>query len=189
MNEDKYPHWKDALFGDHEGMVANLRCAVKYLFWHGAYLLLAVFGVLLYAVSKVLGAIGQSGAATRTSNTLHSPQAKKAGRIGWLILLGLMVVYVIGLIVHLLLTQPFVLIGGVAVAIGLLVGAAILAFAWEKGGPKVKALLSRAGSPVKKGASKAGKKAVQTPGVRRVYGNCPVHMDLEPKWFEKIFDD
>ena len=189
MKEDKYPHWKDALFGDHEDMVANLRCAVKYLFWHGAYLLLAVFGVLLYAVSKVLGAIGQSGAATRTSNALHSPQAKKAGRGLFVLSAILMVIYVIGVVIYLILTQPFALLGAL-VSVALIVVAGVIAgFAWEKGGPKVKALLSRAGSPVKKGASKAGKKAIETPGVRRVYGNCPVHMNMEPRWFDKLFND
>ena len=45
----------------------------------------------------------------------------------------------------------------------------------------------KTGSVVKRGANKAGSKAVKTPGIRRVYGNCPVHFNIEPKWFEELF--
>jgi len=33
---------------------------------------------------------------------------------------------------------------------------------------------------------RAGERAVETPGVRRVYGECPVSMDIEPKWFDRL---
>jgi len=36
------------------------------------------------------------------------------------------------------------------------------------------------------GLSKAGNKAKETPGVRRVYGNCPVSLKTCPRWFESL---
>jgi hypothetical protein len=58
QTEEKYPHWKEALFGN-DGAVANLRCAVKYVFWHTGYALLGILGVVLLAaawgIDKVTG--------------------------------------------------------------------------------------------------------------------------------------
>jgi len=135
--EDKYPHWKDALFGNHNA-VANLRCAVHYVFWHGVYALLAVIGVL-----------------------------------------------VVGGAIYLLVTafwQFLAAVGGGLGVVILLVGLALL---WEKLRDPAKSAANGAAAK----ANVAGQKAVQTPGVRRVYGECPVSLDQAPHWFENLFPE
>lgn len=52
---DEYPHWRTALFGDHEH-AANLWCGMKYVAWHLFHLLFVVLAtaVLVVAVPSFL---------------------------------------------------------------------------------------------------------------------------------------
>lgn len=187
MSETDYPSWRDALADDSK--IANLRCAIKYVFWHGAYLLLALLGVLFVAGAKVLDRLSGSDTLSKVGAVFQSPKAKKVGRVLWGLVLVFCVIAMIAMLVAIVMEEGLIiLLYGVAYIVGLLVLAVVCIVAWEKGGPKVRAAMSRAGEPVKRGASKAGSKAVKTPGVRRVYGNCPVHLDLEPKWFKSLFE-
>lgn len=187
---DEYPSWREALFSDDK--IANIRCAIKYVFWHGAYLLLALLGVLLVAGAKVLDALSRSGgnrAVGGVKRGLGDSRVKKAARY---VFGTLMVVYVAGVIAYgvylfitILLANPATTIFWTVAIVG---GSIALLLGWAYGGPRIKSALRRAGGATASAASKAGTKAAETPGIRRVYGNCPVHMDISPRWFDKIFD-
>lgn len=186
MSETEYPSWRDAISDSDK--IANLRCGLKYIFWHTAYLLLAAFGVIIVGGATLLDRITGSSVATAVRNALDTPTAKKISRY------AVDVVLIIGMIITLWLLITIILMDPVAFAIALTVVIALFltlfagAIVWEKVGPRIRGILSQASKPIVRGASKAGSKAVETPGVRRVYGNCPVSMDIEPKWFENLFD-
>jgi hypothetical protein len=193
--EDKYPHWKDALFGNHNA-VANIRCAIHYVFWHLVYALIAVVGALIVgciivaeAVAPYLGPFGKyvlaglSRAKSGTARFLNHPYTERAAQS---VLYALLLGFVIWLVVaaaYSLYTQfwttIFAVIGG-AVILGAVLGVLILAeYLYE---PAVET-----GSIVATKANSAGKRAVKTPGIRRVYGKCPVSIKQQPKWFQNIF--
>jgi hypothetical protein len=72
--------------------------------------------------------------------------------------------------------------GGIVLGFGALIGALLLAeFLSDP------AKSAATGVAVRTRA--IGERAVETPGVRRVYGECPVSMDMAPKWFDKLFPE
>lgn len=180
MTEGKYPHWKDALLGN--GTVANLRCAVKYGFWHLAYGLLFVLGVILLAGAWLLDKTTGSSAVGRVQSGLGHPRVKQAGRVLGYGFLALYAVFIVAVVVKAIIEDPMLLVWAVGVCVAFIVAAVRAILAWEYGGDKAKTTVHVA----KGAASRAGERAVETRGVRRVYVNCPVHMDIEPKWFERI---
>lgn len=138
------------------------------------------------AGSKTAKAVG--GAKERTSNAttsfFDSPKVKKVvrGVIGIASIAA--VVGGLGFLLHFAITSPmvfFAAIGiittGVAVIIGLF---------WLGEYLSDEGYIEAAITKLTSGASSAATKAKETPGVRRVYGNCPVHFDIEPKWFESL---
>lgn len=207
---DHYPSPKEALFGN--GHIANLRCAIKWFVWQGGYALLAVVGLValaLYTVYSYLKkgalAVGSRLPTGRAGGAVErglSPIGRAAVGVGsrihdgwvWLrendyVVLGAMLVFAAALGVAAIVATGFVLwfilmnpitylaiIGAVAHVGVFLLGWAIYTEEREK------TVSEMAG----KSLSKAGNKAKETPGVRRVYGNCPVHWSLEPKWFDKL---
>jgi len=188
---DEYPSWREALFSDDK--IANIRCAIKYVFWHGAYLLLALLGVLLVAGAKVLDTLSRSGgnrAVGGVKRGLGDSRVKKTARY---IFGALMVVYVAGVIAYgvylfitILLANPVTTIFWSVVLVG---GTIALLLGWAYGGPRIKSALARSRATVARGANRAGQRAAQTPGIRRVYGRCPVSMNQEPKWFKNVFGE
>ena len=48
-SEDEYPHWRTALFGDHDH-VANVWCGMKYVAWHTFHLLYVLFLAAFLAI-------------------------------------------------------------------------------------------------------------------------------------------
>ena len=52
-SEDEYPHWRTALFGDHEH-VANVWCGMKYVAWHTFHLLYVLFLAAFLAIAVPL---------------------------------------------------------------------------------------------------------------------------------------
>lgn len=195
--EDKYPHWKDALFGNHNA-VANLRCAAHYVFWHGVYALLAVIGVLVVGaikagkfVAQYLGPLAApterflDGLFSRISYVLNHEYTKKVGDAVFLIAAVGLLVGIVGAVIYFLVTafwQFLAAVGGGLGVVALLIGLALL---WEK----LRAPAKSAASGVAAKANVAGQKAVQTPGVRRVYGECPVSLEQAPHWFENLFPE
>jgi len=199
--EDKYPHWRDALFGNHNA-VANIRCAIHYVFWHLVYALIAVVGVFIIgcimvaeAIAPYLGPVGNyilaglDRAKSVTARFLNHPYTEKAART---VVYAMFYALLIGLVVgtaYSLYTQfwftIFTVIGGAiifALTLGALLGVVLLAEHLYE--PTVKT-----GSIVASKANSAGKRAVETPGIRRVYGKCPVSIGQSPKWFQNIFPE
>lgn len=187
--QNEYPSWKDALFADDK--IANLRCAGKYVLWQASYLLLAVIGLILVAAitagkfvadktptNKLDPAFNRVGSgAHRLNDGLERSGVKKAARMLAMAFMGLYVVGIVLYALYLMITNPVLtvgVIGGIAVLVALFLG-----FKYLKNQTTVT-------ETVASSASSAASRAKETPGVRRVYGNCPVHMDLEPKWFQKI---
>jgi len=197
MDEDKYPHWKDALFGNHNA-VANLRCAVHYVFWHAVYALIAVIGVVVVgaikagkAIAPYLGPVGEPLVAGldaifgKVSYVMNHRYTKKLGDAVLLIFAVGVIVGAVGGLAFLLYTEfwaTLTLIGGVLLGCVALFGLLILAEYLHD-----PAKNAASGAAMKMNA--AGEKAVQTPGIRRVYGECPVSMDMAPKWFDDLFPE
>lgn len=197
MDDDKYPHWKDALFGNHNA-VANLRCAVHYVFWHALYALIAVAGAI------VVGAIKLGKAVAPYLGPLASPVGTALDRLfdgvtyvmnhrytqkafeGFMVICAIgLLVGGVGALVYYLYTMFWTtvgILGGVVLGFGVLIGLIILTEYLRDPAANVKNSLAA-------GANRAGHKAVQTPGVRRVYGECPVSMEQAPKWFDNLFPE
>jgi hypothetical protein len=201
--EEKYPHWRTALFGNHNA-VANLRCAIEYVLWHTAYLLLSIVGaaiVAVFGVAKIilhvlevpfryiggpferigaaLGSVGRrlsSGARSFLSNdTVVTVFAGAA-----LVIIGAGFVALVGLAVYLAILNPFEALKGVGTAVGIL----LVTFILIEGIDRVWPTVSRTAA---NGARTAAETAVETPGIRRVYGKCPVSFDQSPRWFDSLF--
>lgn len=201
---NKYPHWKDALFGN--GHVANLRCAGKYLFWHLLYGVLAVIGLVLVGSHYVLTGVADrvpskhignlfswfAGGVDRTADVLHNRRLKKWIGNTVLVLLGLSALVVLGWGISFMIQHPWMALESVVLVLGiisLMFAAAYIEDRWEPGARTkygLKIAVARVASALTSSARIAGSKAKETPGVRRVYGNCPVSMNIEPKWFGKI---
>jgi len=197
MDDDKYPHWKDALFGNHNA-VANLRCAVHYVFWHAVYALIAVIGVVVVgaiklgkAIAPYLGPLGAPLVAgldrffNGVSYVLNHRYTQTIFEGVMVIAAIVILVGFIGVVIWQLIVAPWetlALIGGVILGFAILLGILLLA-------EYLRDPARNAANGLAAKANTAGQKAVQTPGVRRVYGECPVSMDAAPKWFDNIFPE
>lgn len=51
-DDDHYPHWRTALFGN--GHIANVYCAVKYTLWHLFHALFVALGIVLIVLAVPL---------------------------------------------------------------------------------------------------------------------------------------
>lgn len=193
--EDKYPHWKDALFGN-EDAVANIRCAVHYVFWHVMYALMAIVGVVLLASVKLVGGALSYLPTSRTKNAaarmtgavqrvMNHEYTKKGFEYA---LIGAFIIYCIvgaGFIIYHLYTNLIMsLIAIGAIILGIVAFVLFIIIASEIR-PYVAQAFSTAGS----GAKTAANQAKETPAVRRLYGRCPVSMSITPEWFDKLFPD
>lgn len=195
--EDEYPHWRDALFGNHDA-VANLRCAAHYVFWHSVYALIALAGVLVVGLITagkiaaplfgpledriVAGLVWLHDGASRVANHRWTELAAEAGVI--VLFLG-GTLYLVGMLLFFLYTHFWATAGAIlgAVVGTLLLFGAVVVFEILRDPVK------RLGSKLAVGARTAGERAVETPGVRRVYGECPVSLDQAPRWFDQLFPD
>ncbi|AGM11541.1 hypothetical protein M199_gp125 [Halogranum tailed virus 1] len=198
MSQEEYPSWRKALFG--QDTVANIRCAVKYAVWHTGYLLLTLVGLLLLGVAYVVKGIGRlipgdaiGRGAGRLADAIFRPieiavdkyqnssTAKRLAEYGAMLVLGLAFLAAVGLIVWHIWMYPMV---ALQVA-GFIVGLAVVAFVtlYVIGYIREE---TNAGENVSRGIQGAKERAVDTPGVRRIYGECPVAFEIEPRWFEAI---
>lgn len=182
--EGKYPHWKDALFGNH-GLRANLRCGVKYIVWHSSYALLALFGVLAVAGAEAFDRTVNTETADKIGKLLENNLLKKAIRGVIYAVTSLLALAFAGTVVYVIVTEPLATLAATLAIVGAVVIIFGIAFALDYVASTETA--KNAGEKVADGVSTVGQKSKVTPVARRVYGHCPVSMDLEPKWFEKRF--
>lgn len=189
--KEKYPHWKDALLNN--DLRTNLRCGVKYVFWHGSYGIVAALGVTLLAWLKVYTSLTSSSSYQTGkeaigrfvgNETVHGVVSALIKAVA--LLIAAAVVAAFG---YELYSDPrgFLLSIGVAVGLSIVAVVGIIAFVIFLD-LVVEPLLVKAGSSVKKQGAKVGAVSKKTPLVRRVYGKCPVSMSIKPKWFQKIFE-
>lgn len=210
FDPDKQPSLRDALFSD--STIANLRCAVKWFAWQVTHLL----GVLV--LSFIVGAalLGSNaarllrGVSRRVSRVLplnlkrqarwllrslrHSTRERvepkelkdTAKYIGCRLFDGLVVLVALAAVIMLLVTviqKPFVVVLFVGVLLATAVTTICVFWLFER------LLSSETVLTVVKKSYVARKKAVETPGVRRVYGKCPVSLTGKgPSWFENVSD-
>lgn len=185
MNEDKYPHWKEALFGN-DGAVANLRCAVKYAFWHAGYALLAVLGVVLLTGAWLIDRVTGTETVARVRSAFSHPYVSDAVDLTVAWACGIVLGIYASVVIIKVIRDPMLLVEIIAVCVGIVGGLLVLLalgiYLWERTRDTRQTTAAVMGGA----ARKAGERAVETPGVRRVYGQCPVSMDIEPKWFERV---
>jgi len=197
MDDDKYPHWRDALFGNNDA-VANIRCAIHYVFWHAVYAIIGFFGIISAGAAKIALAAAPyfgplaapiervvSGALSAVFYVLDHRYTERLLRYGSYVFVALAAVYVAGMFVFVLINDPFLLLGGLSLAVGLIGVAAILTFIYNK----IRNPAKSAATGVANSARAAGERAVETPGIRRVYGECPVSISQPPRWFDDLFND
>jgi len=196
MSQEEYPSWRKALFG--QDTIANLRCAVKYTVWHTGYLLLTVVGALLLGLVAVATAISRAipgerlgDGASRLGGVVMRPivavveayqnsnTAKRLAEYGAMLVLGALFIGAVAFLLWFIVMNPWIAAQAI-LTIGVVTAAIVLTLeVLERVG-------GRAASSAGRGVQVAKEKAVETPGIRRVYGECPVHFDIEPKWFNKI---
>lgn len=195
MEDDKYPHWKDALFGDNNA-VANIRCAIHYVFWHSVYAIIGIVGAIAVAFVKAgkaiapyLGPLAVPVArffvwiGDGIHYIMEHRYTETVFRYGFYLFIALGIIYVVVLFIVALLTDPLMLLG----TIGAIIGAFIALLGVFVVVEKLKNPTKDAATGAASGLRTAGEKATKTPGIRRVYGECPVSMKQAPKWFDNIF--
>lgn len=202
MSDNEYPHWKEALFGN--GHVANLWCAIKYFVWHGAHLLLALLGLVLFLAIKAYQALDTAiGYAASDDSPLPNVNLKEkltselASNIAIGVFLLICAVWFGFVGYHIILfalanTIMFLAaIGGITLAvIAITVGGFLALVIEDKFGPKGKGKQAVTITGVK-AAEKVGtvkEKSKETPLFRRLLGYCPVSMSMQPKWLDTFAD-
>lgn len=191
--ENKYPHWRDALFGNHNA-VANIRCAAHYVFWHSVYALMAIVGGILVAgLTAIETAAQYTGPIQRPIDaavdraiegvmyTLDHEITEALTRMGILFLAG----YVVVALAYVIMTNPVKF----GITIGMVIAAIVVLFVLMYISEKLEDPAANAASATATKARAAGEKAAETPGIRRVYGRCPVSMEQSPKWFDNLFGE
>lgn len=127
-DDDEYPHWRRALFGDPEdGYLVNAWCAVKYVLWHSFHALFVLFAGIILAilVPAMLGYRALTYALLVSVRWLDRQFVRTVGR-------------------------------------------------WQLG--------ERARTRTQRVAHTTR----ETPVTRRVYGYCPVHIKMSPRWFSRL---
>lgn len=175
MSEDThYPTVREALFGN--GHAANAWCAIKYTFWHMAYLLLTVMGGFLFVGFKFAEFVdSRIDAGGITTKVVTHKYVKLAGRLFIYGFLGVGVAFML----YFAYKNPILFLA----TSGGFVWAAILWFVGEKEiYPRVNPYLESISGYL----NRFGQTTKQKPVTRRVYGYCPVDFDIEPKWFDRL---
>lgn len=211
FDPDKDPSLRDALFSD--STVANIRCAIKWFSWQIAHVLamvvLAILAsalLLMRGVGSVVITVGRfvnrllpTNAKRQTRWMYRSVRHSTTSRVsfeslkrtsvrGGEILFDILFVvsFVAGVVVTILIAyaNPIefaLVVGGAILAIGAIILAGYVAQYLLS---KVDGLLST----IVNKSEDARRRAVETPGVRRVYGKCPVTFGDGPSWFEAAVD-
>jgi hypothetical protein len=196
-NEDNpYPHWKEALFGEN-GHASNAYCAVKYGIWHVSHVLLA--GAMLCGLGMLLLVQGSFQLVQRVAN-IEIPDMLKIGAIprfraamnskyGKRLMRHLSYLALITLLVILLAFIIYVLIVDTLVAVASILTVIVpIILIWIDGKYQLYQHFVPAKKVAVKKSSNVKDRSTETPYLRRVLGYCPVHMDIDPKWY-RSFDE
>lgn len=179
---DEYPSWKKALFG--QETIANLRCAVKYIFWHTAHLVLAIPIVISLGLLTLVDKAANTGTASVAREKTDNEYLKSgAYYLMWALVIGYLAIGVAMIAVE-IYANPMIAVFILAVIGGVVVLGLTVALTASLAGEQFKAF----GAWVAGLLGSAGHRATQTPGVRRVYGNCPVSFKIDPKWYESLME-
>lgn len=196
--KDKYPYWKDALFGS-EGF-ANFRCGVKYGIWHGLHVILASIIICAVLFARFLDTVARTRTAEVVSNKLRSEKTKtlifKSTKGISILLIAFTSIWTIFfaitnptefgfiLILTLTLCSTVFIISVIAKLIHIGIIRVISSY-------KSRVRKSERVPDLDKVSTKAtgvAEISKETPVVRRVYGQCPVSIHIEPKWFDSLLD-
>lgn len=194
MDSEEYPSVRRALFGE-DDRAANLWCGVKWVVWQATHLLLALLlvaaGLLLaipFLVWFGLKKGGETGPGEKARETLRgigsNPKVVKGVRCFLYLAMAVIVSLVVAITVWFLIYEPEALLIGTLAALGflallaLVIGLVESVFPW----------LGRKMQPVLEYFGYVREKSEDTPVARRVVGYCPVSMDINPRWFEKLFE-
>lgn len=194
MDQEKYPSWKDALFS--EDTVANIRCAIKYILWHTMYVLFAIVASVIIGAIKVVKYIAGSKFVegvliplAQKVDAFFVSIANKLGlpsldvimeRVADIIAYGMLILIAL-LFIASTLHDPLGMAMFIGIAISVVVAMFIMFATYDYINDNYSMHIGRS-------ITKAKSTAVETPGVRRVYGECPVSFEMEPKWVQKIAD-
>lgn len=177
---NQYPSPWEALFGN--GHVANIRCGLKYIAWQLVWLVTTVIFSAAYVCYVIVSQIprivptdnrvarGISGWLYRRGEWVEGWFEKYGGVLVAIWIAFCLLVIATGAIL-MFIANPIAFIIGVGMVIGTLVVSVIVVLLHE--------WLS---------AKNTGQKIANTPGVRRVYGNCPVSFTMKPKWTRRFYE-
>lgn len=193
--KNKYPHWRVALFGD-DDFRANLRCFIKYFSWHILYIILTILSIIMYSLFVTVDKVGNFRLYLWFKKKMKSNIFVKILTIiiyitisglflGFLILVGYSIIMspIESLMVISFLLVSLILI--FLLEIGMLILASKLSIG-KKAGKRMGSEASKTPSIILNSLSKISKKSKVTPGIRRVYGYCPVSIHIEPRWFSDL---
>lgn len=201
--KDHYPSPREAIFGN--GHVANAWCALKYISWHLLYAFLAVCLGLLSVGIKVGDSVSEriplrgarriTEGIRRGAGWIHSGLTHSRVKSVAALLIGVLgvisLVASIVAVVLMFIDQPIQFIVMLGIIIVLCAAAVLVIHV----GKHLRKRFTSAGKamgdvvvPVQQRTNKIRTRARDTTAVRRVYGYCPVSMDVEPKWFERVDD-
>ncbi|MFB6236962.1 MAG: hypothetical protein ABEH81_01190 [Halopenitus sp.] len=169
MTEEEYPHWKAVLLSKEK--VWNAYCTIKYVIWHGLHAIHAVIVGVVMLLAVILERMFGFSISEIVSDKLDHPAilktAKSVAMLFFLLSIGVFLVAVAAFF-YVLYQNPLETgIGIVGIIVYFAVGFALL---------KLNRIY---GKPIRS-------KAKTTPVVRRIYGQCPVSMEIEPKWYQKF---
>lgn len=159
MRNDEYPSVRRAILG-RNGHVANAYCAVKWALWQVSHVLLAA--VVVAVVIPAAWLFNRIG--------VRPPKP--------VLVAGAVLKRVLDRVANSIVGKALWYAAFVVVAVAgspVWVVMAIGIYLYQ--GSRLQALLHRGRDTAK-----------DTPGVRRLYGECPVSMDIEPKWFVSVMD-
>lgn len=193
MESEEYPSVRRALFGD-EDKAANIWCGVKWVFWHVSHLLLALLLILLGIIIVPFALLhrgltrgSQTTAAAKVRVVLHqigsNPTVVKAFQALLVLVIAVLGVGALAFAVWFFLNYPMVFLRALGLSLGVVAGlfggALLVEYALPIIGRKLKTVAAYFGV--------VREKSEGTPVARRVIGYCPVSMDINPRWFEKVF--
>lgn len=179
--EGIYPHWKSALKEYREYI--NLRCGIEYVIWHGGYVVLTALAIVLLSGAWVLQKLRVPGAVDATIRFFNDPRVKRVGESLFIVL-----VIVIALVFLVIIAVSFVtafwetLITAVFIfGAPLVILSVLMAFVTTI--DYIREHTSTVHAP---DVRRPQFSASEVPGLRRIWGACPVILTEPPKWFDNL---
>jgi len=209
--EGSYPSPKEAIFSD---SIPNLRCAIEYVVWQLSYMLLVVFGGLIVGattagyvmIDSVCETSRKSGLAETVQRVVEDERVISGAKYAAKIVLWGMAVGATLFFGYRAYTNFWTIAEVIGILLGVfgvtivLMGIGICAYDRYQNqiystGDQLGAAGNRLVSWIKTGTRSVADRggavslaAQNTPGVRRIYGECPVHPSIQPKWFASLLE-